>query len=64
MLFATPRVDRNGVDGDWEDAAAGLLEGLAIIEDPEATILGLPGDRLSVSERGDVIIDINVKDNG
>jgi len=45
-------------------AAAGSLEGPAIIEDPESTILALPGDRLSMSERGDVIIDINVKDNG
>ena len=40
----------------------GPLAGPAIIEDPESTILVLPGDRLSMSERGDVIIDINKED--
>ena len=45
-------------------AAAGELDGPAIVEDPESTILALPGDRLSMSERGDVIIDINVKGRG
>ena len=40
------------------------LVGPAIIEDPESTILALPGDRLSMSERGDVIIAINAKENG
>jgi len=43
--------------------AIGPLTGPAIIEDPESTILALPGDRLSMSERGDVIIDINKEDN-
>ncbi len=42
-------------------AANGPLTGPAIIEDPESTILALPGDRLSMSERGDIIIDINVE---
>ena len=41
-------------------AACGRLDGPAIVEDPESTILALPGDRLSMSERGDVVIDINV----
>ena len=40
-------------------AACGQLEGPAIIEDPESTILALPGDRLNMSKRGDVVIDIN-----
>ena len=40
-------------------ARAGGLPGPAIVEDPESTILALPGDRLSMSERGDVIVDIN-----
>ena len=40
-------------------ARTGGLPGPAIVEDPESTILALPGDRLSMSERGDVIVDIN-----
>ena len=40
-------------------ARAGGLPGPAIVEDPESTILALPGDRLSMSGRGDVIVDIN-----
>ena len=40
------------------------LVGPAIIEDPESTILALPGDRLSMSERGDVIIAINARESG
>ncbi len=45
-------------------ARAGGLAGPAIVEDPESTILALPGDRLSMSERGDVVIDINAEGNG
>ncbi len=44
-------------------ARADGLPGPAIIEDPESTILALPGDRLSMSGRGDVIIDIDAMED-
>ena len=48
-------LDRTGL------AHTGPLQGPAIVEDPESTILALPGDRLSLSARGDVVIEINVE---
>lgn len=45
-------------------ARADGLPGPAIVEDPESTILALPGDRLSMSEHGDVIIDIDAVEDG
>ncbi|MBT6276960.1 MAG: hydantoinase/oxoprolinase family protein [Chromatiales bacterium] len=38
--------------------AKGPLPGPAIVEDPESTILVLPGDRVALLERGDIVIDI------
>jgi N-methylhydantoinase A len=42
-------------------AALSALSGPVIVEDPESTIVVLPGDRVSVSPRGDLVIEIAVE---